>query len=121
MARTHTSIQTLSCLIIILASSGDFNPKSEMRGKGSVTVGVPKQLPSKLGEDSRDVMDFLDTMESLHEAHFFTKQVQGHKVSGGDIVSDSPDSDPVYSSHSVGKENISYSLFKQPLSRLSPL
>ena len=100
MALTHTSLHTLSCLIILLASSGDFKLKSETQGKGSITVGVPKQLPSKLGEDSRDVTDFLDTMESLHKAHFFTEQVQGHKVSGGETVIGSLSSDPVYSSHS---------------------
>ena len=42
-------------------------------------------------------------------------------MSGGDIVSDSPDSDPVYSSNRVGKGNTSYALFKQPLSGLSTL
>ena len=47
--------------------------------------------------DSQDVLDFLDTIESLHEAHFFTEQVQGHKVCGGDTVIGLPSSDPVHS------------------------
>ena len=73
-------------MMCLFASLGDTIPKSEMWVKPeSKTVGVP----TKLGEDSVNITQFLNTMQSLREAHFFTQQVQNHKVSGGDLVSDS--------------------------------
>ena len=62
-------------------------------------------------------------MESLHEAHFFTEQIQ--QVSDGNTVISESSSDPdpyiSPSSPSVGSENISYALFKQPLDSLTQL
>ena len=99
MALSRTSsYQILSIIICLFASL-----KSEPRVKPeSKTVGIP----TKLGETSVNITQFLDTMQSLTDAHFFTQQVQDHKVSGG-IVSDSflLSPDPEVSSDSIGKSN----------------
>ena len=107
MALAHIPMEKLiTVLILIFASLSESEPR----------------VKSSSSEPRVNITHFLETMESLSEAHFFTQQAQVDKVSAG-TVSDSisVSADPGSSANSLGMNN-SMVVAKYPtLSSLTPI
>ena len=107
MALAHIPMdKIITILIFIVASLSESEPRVK---SGSSDTGV-------------NITQFLETMESLSDAHFFSQQVQVDKVSGGTVRdSISVSADPGSSADSIGKNN-SMVVVKYPtLSNLTPI